>query len=197
VATVARRLGVDWRTMWGSHQAGASGPELKSLEVGLGEDLFGGLGPDQGLAAVVPAVDEGADLDHQVADRGKGAAVDGLTLDDLDDAEPHLKEVQSRSGGRGEVDSEARVGPQPVTDFDAFVGYSVQPGHRGERAVHSHHHVDEVVHGRPPTCRAQNFPLAISFNAASSGSASASSRSRVTRHGHFAADGSPDDTRAW
>jgi len=36
------------------------------------------------LAAVVPAVDEGSDLDHQVADRLVGAAVDGLAFDDAE-----------------------------------------------------------------------------------------------------------------
>jgi hypothetical protein len=34
------------------------------------------------MAAVVPAVDEGADLDHQVVDRREAAAVDGLAFDD-------------------------------------------------------------------------------------------------------------------
>jgi hypothetical protein len=48
------------------------------------------------LAAVVPAVDEGPDLDHEVSDGGKGAAVDGLAFDD---AEPHLDQVQPRSRG--------------------------------------------------------------------------------------------------
>jgi hypothetical protein len=59
------------------------------------------------------------------------------------------------------------------------LGCSVLPGHAaGESLTHTHHR-DEVVHGRPPSCRAQNSPLAISFNAAFSNSASASSRLSV------------------
>src|SRR5215204_488448 len=48
----------------------------------------------------------------------------------------------------------------------------------GQPLAHTHHR-DEVVHGRPPACRAQKFPEAISFNAAFSNSASASSRFNV------------------
>jgi hypothetical protein len=55
---------------------------LSCLTVGFLENLVGGLGPDEGVAAVLPAVDEGTDLDHQLADRGEGAAVDGLAFDD-------------------------------------------------------------------------------------------------------------------
>ena len=59
------------------------------------------------------------------------------------------------------------------------LGGSVLPGHpAGEPFTHPHHG-DEVVHGRPPACRAQKFPEAISFNAAFSSSASASSRFSV------------------
>ena len=61
------------------------------------------------------------------------------------------------------MDSDARVGRQPVTDFDVFVGCSVLPGHQASEPLTHTHHVDEVVRGRPPTCRAQNSPLAISF----------------------------------
>jgi hypothetical protein len=61
------------------------------LTVGFLEDLVGGLGPDERLAAVVPAVDEGTDLDHQLADGGEGAAVDGLAFDD---PEPDLDEIE-------------------------------------------------------------------------------------------------------
>jgi hypothetical protein len=39
------------------------------------------------LAAVVPAVNEGPGLDHEVSDGGGRAAVDGLAFDD---AEPDL-----------------------------------------------------------------------------------------------------------
>jgi hypothetical protein len=40
---------------------------------GVGQDLVGGLGPGEGVAAFVPAVDEGADRVDQVADRGEAA----------------------------------------------------------------------------------------------------------------------------
>ena len=35
---------------------------------GAGDDLVGGLGPDEGLAAIVPAVDEDADRGNEVLD---------------------------------------------------------------------------------------------------------------------------------
>jgi hypothetical protein len=41
--------------------------------VGFLEDLVGDLGPDGGVAAVVPAVAECTDLDHQLADEAKVA----------------------------------------------------------------------------------------------------------------------------
>jgi hypothetical protein len=68
--------------------------------VGLGEDLFGGLGPDEGVSAVVPAVDEGADLGGEVAHGLENTSADGLAFDD---AEPDLDQVHPRSVGRGEV----------------------------------------------------------------------------------------------
>jgi hypothetical protein len=52
------------------------------LAVCLGEDLLGYLGPDEGMAAVVPAVDEGADAGGEVADAAIAASVDGLMFDD-------------------------------------------------------------------------------------------------------------------
>jgi len=59
------------------------------------------------------------------------------------------------------------------------LGGRVLPGHpAGEPLTHTHH-PDEVVHGRSPACRAQKFSEAISFNAACSNSASASSRFNV------------------
>src|SRR5215211_6006317 len=83
-----------------------------------------------------------------------------------------------------------RVVPQPAPQPGVWIswrrrgglvalGGSVLPGHpAGEPFTHPHYG-DEVVHGRPPACRAQKFPDAISFNAAFSSSASASSRFRV------------------
>jgi hypothetical protein len=72
----------------------------------LCQDLVGGLGPDEVLAAVVPTVDEGPDLDHEVSDGGKRATVDGLAFDD---GEPDLDQVQPGSRRRGEVHLDARV----------------------------------------------------------------------------------------
>ena len=46
------------------------------------EYLVGGLGPGEGAAAVVPAVDEGLDRGDEVLDRGEAAAPDGLPGDD-------------------------------------------------------------------------------------------------------------------
>src|SRR5690242_2255171 len=45
------------------------------------EYLVGGLGPGEGMAAVVPAVDEGLDGGDEVGDRGEAAAADGLPGD--------------------------------------------------------------------------------------------------------------------
>ena len=61
------------------------------MAVGFRQDLVGGLGPNKGLTAVVPSVDEGPDLDHEVSDGGKRAAVDGLAFDDT---EPDLDQIQ-------------------------------------------------------------------------------------------------------
>jgi hypothetical protein len=47
--------------------------------------LVGGLGPDEGVAAVIPAVDEGLDGGDEVGDRGEAAAADGLPGDDRED----------------------------------------------------------------------------------------------------------------
>jgi hypothetical protein len=59
------------------------------------------------------------------------------------------------------------------------LGAAVLPGHlAGEPLAHTHD-IHEVVNSRPPARRAQKFPRAISFNAAFSTSASASSRLRV------------------
>ena len=43
--------------------------------------MLGCLGPDEGVLAAVPAVDEGPDLDHQVADEREDAGADGLAFD--------------------------------------------------------------------------------------------------------------------
>jgi len=48
----------------------------------VGQDLVSGLGPDEGVAAFVPAVDEAADRGDEFLDAGEGSAADGLTGDD-------------------------------------------------------------------------------------------------------------------
>lgn len=57
------------------------------------QDLVGGLGPDERLAAFVVAVDKGADRGDEVPDGVKGAAADRLAGDDR---EEHLDQVQPR-----------------------------------------------------------------------------------------------------
>jgi hypothetical protein len=51
----------------------------------FGEDLVGGLGPDERFAAVVPGVDVGLDGGDEVLDAGEGAAADGLAGDDAEE----------------------------------------------------------------------------------------------------------------
>jgi hypothetical protein len=60
----------------------------------VGEDLVGGLGPDEGVAALVPALDEGADRGDEFLDAVKGSAADCLLGDD---AEEDLDQVQPSS----------------------------------------------------------------------------------------------------
>jgi transaldolase len=85
----------------------------------FGEDLVGGLGPDEGMPATVPAVDECFDLDCQVAHGGEAAAPDGLAFDD---GEPDLDQVQPGAGGGGEVEVDPRVRRQPRRHFGPLVG---------------------------------------------------------------------------
>ncbi len=61
------------------------------LPVGSGEDLVGGLGPDERVGAVVLAIDERADGLVELGNGSEGAAVDGLAFDD---AEPDLDGVE-------------------------------------------------------------------------------------------------------
>jgi hypothetical protein len=49
------------------------------------EELFSGFGPDEGVAAFVPAVDERADSGDQLFDAAEAAAADGLTRDDREE----------------------------------------------------------------------------------------------------------------
>lgn len=61
------------------------------MTVDFVQDVVGGLGPDEWVLAVVPAVDELTDLDHEVGDGAEGVAVDGLAFDDF---EPDHEQVQ-------------------------------------------------------------------------------------------------------
>src|SRR5437660_12288833 len=74
------------------------------------EYLVGGLGPGEGVAAVVPPGDEGLDGGDQVGDRGEAAAADRLPGDDR---EEHLNEIQPRPRRRREVQRDPGVLVQP------------------------------------------------------------------------------------
>ena len=64
---------------------------MVTFAVDLVDDLFGGLGPDERVVAVVPSRLLCPDLGHEVVDGGEAAAADGLALDD---AEPDLDQVE-------------------------------------------------------------------------------------------------------
>lgn len=101
----------------------------------FGEDLVGGLGPGEWVAALVPAVDEGADLGVEVLDGGEDSSADGRTVDD---GEEDLDHVEPGGAGGGEVDVDARVGLQPGAHLRGLVGRSCpSPGaarRQGRRA---------------------------------------------------------------
>ena len=83
------------------------------------EDVVGGFDPGEGVAAVVPAVDEAADGCGEVFDAGEAAPADGLAGDD---AEEDFDHVQPGPAGRGEVQGDPWVTGQPGTDRGMFVG---------------------------------------------------------------------------
>jgi len=59
------------------------------LTGGVGQDRIGGLGPGEGVATVVPALDEAADRCHEFLDAGERSASYRLTRDDPEeDLEP-------------------------------------------------------------------------------------------------------------
>ena len=97
----------------------------------FGEDLVGGLGPGEWVAALVPAVDEGADLGVEVLDGGEDSSADGRTVDD---GQEDLDHVEPGGAGGGEVDVDARVGLQPGAHLGGLVG-----------CVVVHHQVQLVV----------------------------------------------------
>src|ERR1039458_8660952 len=72
---------------------------MGTLTVQRGQDLVGGLDPDEGLAVVVPVIDEALDGLDQSPDAGEGAAADGPPAEDR---EPRLHLVQiGRASCRG------------------------------------------------------------------------------------------------
>ena len=93
------------------------------------DDGVGVFGPDKGLAAFVPAVDERRNRLDQVGDRVEGAAADGLAGDD---PEEDLDHVQPGPAGWGEVQGDPRVAGQPglhrrMLVRGVVVTYHVQP----------------------------------------------------------------------
>lgn len=90
------------------------------------EDLVGGFGPRERLAAVVVGVDVLADGVGEVGDRGEGAAAYGLAGDD---AEEDLDQVEPGSRGRGEVQGDPGVLGEPCLHAGVLVGGVVVGDH--------------------------------------------------------------------
>jgi len=100
--------------------------ERRSLtSSGFGEDLVGGFGSDERLAAFAPGVDVGLDGGDEHRHAGEGAAAACLAGDD---AEEDLDHAQLGPAGRGEVHRDPRVLRQPGMDAGVFVGRVVVPG---------------------------------------------------------------------
>ena len=72
-----------------------------------------------GVGAVVPPVDEGADRGVGVNEGGEDSAADRLPFDD---AEPDLDQVYLGGVGRGEVHDEPRVLREPLAEVLVLVG---------------------------------------------------------------------------
>jgi hypothetical protein len=81
-----------------------------------------GLCPNEGLAAVVPAVEEDPALDHQLADPREGAAVDALALDD---PEPNL-DALSQDLSSGDLSSACARGSLRSERQDDQTDYCAQ-----------------------------------------------------------------------
>jgi hypothetical protein len=67
------------------------------------------------VLAVVPAGDEGPDLDHEIADEAEGAAADGLAFDD---AESDLDQAASSTDTRARLATRRPGGCDPAADRD-------------------------------------------------------------------------------
>src|SRR5215207_4189289 len=89
-----------------------SGDWREVFDGSLRQELVGGFGPGQRVAAGVPAVDEGPDLGGEVAGAREGAAVDGFAFDE---GEPDLDEVHPGRRGGGVVEPDPRVRREPGT----------------------------------------------------------------------------------
>jgi hypothetical protein len=76
-------------------------PIVALMGLGYGEDLGGGLGPDERVRSLVLAVDEVVDLGVELVHGAEDDAVEGLAFND---AEPHLDKVHPGRRGRSEVD---------------------------------------------------------------------------------------------
>ncbi len=77
---------------------------------GVGDDVFGVLGPGEGVRAVVPGVDVVGDGGLEFFDAGERAAPDGLAGDDR---RRRSRPCSARSRGGGEVQRDPRVLRQP------------------------------------------------------------------------------------
>jgi hypothetical protein len=86
------------------------------------QDFVGCLGPGERVAAVVPAVDEGADRGDELSDAVKRSTADRLAGDD---PEEHLDGVEPRPRCRGEVQRDLGVFGQPLVDVVVLVGVVV------------------------------------------------------------------------
>ena len=75
--------------------------------------LLGGLGPDKGSGVLVPAFHKAGDRPLQLRHAVEAAAADCLLANQ---AKPALHQVQPRGTGGCEMEMEARMGGQPLTD---------------------------------------------------------------------------------
>src|SRR5215210_9007206 len=102
----------------------------------LGDDLLGGLVPDERLRVVVPVLDPRLDGVDQIGDAGEGGAAQTAVGELL---EPPLDKVQPTRAGRDEVQvPTGSLGiSQPLLHFGGLVGRQV---------VQDHVYVEVLVH---------------------------------------------------
>src|SRR3977135_1683443 len=92
----------------------------------LGEDLFGGGGPEEWFRVVVVHAEVVLDRGYQVGDAVEGAAADGFGGDVGEEA---FDQVEPGGRGWGEVQVEAGVLGQPGLDVGMAVGAVVVDDH--------------------------------------------------------------------